>query len=92
MKRAQAPLPTRLRRASTLLRTWKKACRDGCTVRYGSAKGTVTDARALRELADFDAAIQAVNEAIKIASVPQLEKPGSHGGLTQCDMHEDESL
>ncbi len=88
----QAQLPTRLRRARTLLRAWKKVCRASSAVQFGPAKGTVTDARALRELADFDAAIQAVNEAIKIAGVPQLEAPGTRGGLTQCDMHEDESL
>jgi len=86
-----APLPTRLMRARTLLRSWKVACRDGSTERAGPNKGTITDARVLRELADFDAAIQAVNEAIKLARTPQLGPPGVHGGLTQCDMHEDES-
>lgn len=86
-----ATLPTRLRRARTLLRDWKRACSAGCVEQVGPNKGSVTDSRALRELADFDAAIQAINEAIKLARTRQLGTPGADGGLTQCDMHEDES-
>lgn len=86
----QKSLPTRLRRARTLLKTWSRAVRDSRTERGGPLNGRVTDAGALRELDDFTEAIQALTEAIKLACVEQPSRRG--GGLTQCDMHEDESL
>lgn len=86
----QKSLPTRLRRARTLLKTWKKAVRDANTVHGGPDAGRVTDVAALRELDDFTEAGQALTEAIKLARVDMPSRRG--GGLTQCDMHEDESL
>lgn len=88
----QKSLPTRLMRARALLATWKKAVRDSHTVQAGPLAGRVTDAGALRELDAFTEAMQALTEAIKVTRTPQLDKPGRQGGLTQCDMHEDESL
>lgn len=86
----QKSLPTRLRRARSLLKTWKKAVRDAHTVRGGPDSGRVTDAAALRELDDFIEAGKALTEAIKLALMHQTSR--RCGGLTQCDMHEDESL
>ena len=86
----QKSLPTRLRRARTLLVTWKKAVRDSHTVQAGPHAGTVTDSGALRELDNFTEAVQALTEAIKLARMDQPSRRS--GGLTQCDMHEDESL
>lgn len=86
----QKSLPTRLTRARTLLVTWKKAVRDSHTVQAGPHAGTVTDPCALRELDAFIEAEQALAEAIKLARMYQPSRRG--GGLTQCDMHEDESL
>jgi hypothetical protein len=86
----QKSLPTRLRRARTLLMAWSRAVRDSHTERGGPLNGRVTDAGALRELDDFAEATQALTEAIKLARMEQPSRRG--GGLTQCDMHEDESL
>lgn len=85
-------LRTRLWRARTLLKTWKRALHDGHVERGGPNNGKVTDPQMLRELEAFDEAIQALTEAIRLARTPQLgPPPGRNGGLTQCDMHEDES-
>jgi hypothetical protein len=86
----QKSLPTRLRLARALLKTWKKAVRDANTVHGGPDAGKVTDAAALRELDGFNEAEQALTEAIKLACLDQPSRRG--GGLTQCDMHEDESI
>lgn len=86
----QKTLSTRLRRARVLLLTWKKAVRDSHTVQAGPHAGTVTDPGALRELDNFIEAEQALTEAIKLARMDQPSRRG--GGLTQCDMHEDESI
>ncbi len=88
----QKSLPTRLRRARTLLKTWKRAVRDSHTERGGPDAGRVTDAAALRELDDFTEAEQALTEAIKLAARVDPPSRRRGGGLTQCDMHEDESL
>lgn len=86
MAKKHRPLHSRLWQARTLLKDWKRAIRGSHTVRAGPDAGKITDPKIVLELEDFDDAIQAVTDAIKAA------RPPRGGGLTQCDMHEDESL
>lgn len=65
-----ATLPTRLRRARTLLQTWQRAVKHSHTEPHS---GRVTDAAALRELDEFIMAIQALTEAINIVQPPRKQ-------------------
>lgn len=69
-------LSTRLRRARALLREWRRAIWDSERDRSdGPARGTVGEA-ARAELDRFDAAIQAVKEAIKAAGAAERKSDG----------------
>lgn len=67
MKSAK-PLATRLRQARTLLLVWKRALRDSHMSREsGPNYGKVDDEQIAAELQRFDAARQALTDAIKLA-------------------------
>lgn len=62
------PLATRLRQARTLLLVWKRALRDSHMSREsGPNLGKVDDEQMAAELQRFDAARQALTEAIKLS-------------------------